>query len=685
MSRRETPASAHAAGSTAPPAAGRLLKDTLAAVEPPDREAGESLRQALAARLGDTSRLGALTNMLGRYAAATRSTPASLAKPPKCTIISCADHGVAAMNLSAYPPETTAQMTANYLLSKGAVANAMANFAGSRLLVADLGIRVPLPSLPGLLDRRIAPGTKNAAKGAAMTREEAVRALETGIELAEKCFAKGCRCFLPGEMGIANTTSSAAIAAALCGLTPETATGRGTNISDERLKVKIEAVRRILEVNRPNPADGLDVLQKVGGFELGCIAGIILGAARRHAIVVLDGFNTGAAALIAQALAPETTGYLLPSHLAAEPAHAAILKKLGLTPCMDMRFRLGEATGSSLVADFLDAAIDACRSVLTDGREANDGRHTCSRQRHDAAYAAKADHAADIISLPQHRSSTERAPYDNAAHKLPKTPALDTAAMEACQKRIDSLAKPIYSLGRLEELAVRLAGVTGLAQPPKGTKRALLVFCTDKIAPLQYAFARHAKAAVSAAPLDASFSAAEAHAFGCEQARKLAKNTPLLGVALAEAPGDACGTKSRLLKEALTHPDGSLAHDAADFLSRVPARLQAEAAALVGAIRAAALCRCFIILDDPATEIIARYAERLHPDVRPYILHVQPAWLALEIASGGGIVACLGLRLVDAALHMLNDMKTFAETAVTVANDGPGKGRQGGEEKGLPT
>ncbi len=690
MSRRETPASAHAAGSTAPPATGRLLKDTLAAVEPPDREADESLRQALAARLGDASRLGALTNMLGRYAAATRSTPAALAKPPKCTIISCADHGVAAMNLSAYPPETTAQMTANYLLSKGAVANAMANFAGSRLLVADLGIRVPLPPLLGLLDRRIAPGTKNAAKGAAMTREEAIRALETGIELAEECFAKGCRCFLPGEMGIANTTSSAAIAAALCGLTPEAATGRGTNISDERLKIKIEVVRRILEVNRPDPTDGLDVLQKVGGFELGCIAGIILGAARRHAIVVLDGFNTGAAALIAQALAPEATGYLLPSHLAAEPAHAVILKKLGLTPCMDMRFRLGEATGSSLVADFLDAAIDACRSVLAGGREANTERHAHARQRHDAAYAAEAEHAVDIISLPQHRSSTERAPYDNAAHKLPKTPALDTAAMEACQKRIDSLAKPIYSLGRLEELAVRLAGVTGLARPPKGAKRALLVFCTDEIAPLQRrlqdTFAAHAQAPVTIAPLDPALSIDEAYAFGYERAKKkLAKNAPLLGLALAEVPGDACGTKSRLLKEALTHPDGSLAHDAADFLSRVPTRLQAEAAALVGAIRAAALCRCFIILDDPATEIIARYTERLHPDVRPYILHVQPAWLALEIASGSGIVACLGLRLIDAALHMLNDMKTFAETAVTVANDGPGKGRQGGEEKGLPT
>ncbi|MEX5286242.1 nicotinate-nucleotide--dimethylbenzimidazole phosphoribosyltransferase [Selenomonas sputigena] len=683
MSRRETPASAHAAGSTAPPAAGRLLKDTLAAVEPPDREAGESLRQALAARLGDTSRLGALTDMLGRYAAATRSTPAALAKPPKCTIISCADHGVAAMNLSAYPPETTAQMTANYLLSKGAVANAMANFAGSRLLVADLGIRVPLPPLPGLLDCRIAPGTKNAAKGAAMTREEAVRALETGIGLAEECFAKGCRCFLPGEMGIANTTSSAAIAAALCGLTPEAATGRGTNISDERLKIKIEVVRRILEVNRPDPTDGLDVLQKVGGFELGCIAGIILGAARRHAIVILDGFNTGAAALIAQVLAPEATGYLLPSHLAAEPAHAAILKKLGLTPCMDMRFRLGEATGSSLVADFLDAAIDACRSVLAGGREANTERHAHARQRQ---YAAPAEHASDTMPLPQHRTGSESAPYDNAVRALPP---LETAAMEACQKRIDSLAKPICSLGRLEELAVRLAGVTGLARPPKGAKRALLVFCTDEIAPLQRrlqdTFAAHAQAPVTIAPLDPALSIDEAYAFGYERAKKLAENTPLLGLALAEAPNDACGTKSRLLREALAHANGSPADEAADFLSRLPASLRAETAALCGAVCAAARCRSFIILDDPATELIAHCIERLHPELRPYILHVQPAWLALEIAGGAGIVACLGMRLVDAALHMLNDMKTFAEAAVTVANDGPGKGRQGGEEKGLST
>ena len=684
MSRRKAPASDHAAGSTAPPAAGRRLKDTLAAIEPPAKEAGDSLRQALAARLGDAAGLGALTAMLGRYAAATRSTPASLAKPPKCTIISCADHGVAAMNLSAYPPETTAQMTANYLLSKGAVANAMANFAGSRLLVADLGIRVPLPPLPGLLDCRIAPGTKNAAKGAAMTREEAIRALETGIGLAEECFAKGCRCFLPGEMGIANTTSSAAIAAALCGLTPETATGRGTNISDERLKVKIEAVRRILEVNRPNPADGLDVLQKVGGFELGCIAGIILGAARRHAIVVLDGFNTGAAALIAQALAPEATGYLLPSHLAAEPAHEAILKKLGLTPCMDMRFRLGEATGSSLVADFLDASIDACRSVLAGGREANTERHAHARQRHDAAYTTEAEHAAD--TTPLQRSESESAPYDNAVRALPP---LETAAMEACQKRIDSLAKPICSLGRLEELAVRLAGVTGLARPPKGAKRALLVFCTDEIAPLQRrlqdTFAAHAQAPVTIAPLDPALSIDEAYAFGYERAKKLAENTPLLGLALAEAPNDACGTKSRLLREALAHADGSLADEAADFLGRLPASLRAEAAALCGAVCAAARCRSFIILDDPATELIAHCIERLHPELRPYILHVQPAWLALEIAGGAGIVACLGMRLVDAALHMLNDMKTFAEAAVTVANDGPGKGRQGGEEKGLST
>ena len=173
------------------------------------------------------------------------------------------------MKVSAYPPSTTVQMTTNYLISRGAVANALSNFAGSDLLVADLGIAAPMEHLPGLLQKKIAFGTKNCAEGAAMTRAQAIEAIEIGIELAAAGVKNGVRCFLPGEMGIANTTSSACVAAVFCDLTPEAATGRGTNISDARLKVKIDVVREALRVNQPDPKDGIDVLAKVGGFEIG--------------------------------------------------------------------------------------------------------------------------------------------------------------------------------------------------------------------------------------------------------------------------------------------------------------------------------------------------------------------------------------------------------------------------------
>ena len=461
-----------------------LVHDTIRAIEPPDDRAGEHLQCDLQEKLPQGVGLGALAALLDRYMCATKSTWEHLEKPKKCTLICCADHGVAEMQVSAYPPETTAQMTANYLLAKGAVANALANFARSDLHVADLGIKAPLPPLLSLIDRKIAHGTKNSAKGAAMTREEALRSLAVGIRLAEDFTAEGCHCFLPGEMGISNTTASAAIAACLCRLTPEQATGRGTNISDERLKKKIEVVRQILAVNRPDASDGIDVLQKVGGFELGCIAGLILGAARRRAVIILDGFNTGAAALVAEALAPAVTGYLLPSHLAAEPAHAAILKKLGLTPYMDMRFRLGEATGSSIVADFLDAAIEAAKKLFAEDAAASDDKEAHVWKRKAAANAAQAEDAQDEMEAMSYRflsksisDNADDAPDDLA---LPSFPALDTIAMAACQKRIDSLAKPIYSLGRLEELAVRLAGVTGEARPPLGARRALLIFAAKE-------------------------------------------------------------------------------------------------------------------------------------------------------------------------------------------------------------
>ena len=659
-----------------------LVHDTIRAIEPPDDKAGENMQCALKEKLPQGVGLGALAVLLDRYMCATKSTWEHLEKPKKCTLICCADHGVAEMQVSAYPPETTAQMTANYLLAKGAVANALANFARSDLHVADLGIKAPLPPLPSLIDRKIAHGTKNSAKGAAMTREEALRSLAVGIRLAEDFTAEGCRCFLPGEMGISNTTASAAIAACLCRLTPEQATGRGTNISDERLKKKIEVVRQILAVNRPDASDGIDVLQKVGGFELGCIAGLILGAARRRAVVILDGFNTGAAALIAEALAPAVTGYLLPSHLAAEPAHAAILKKLGLTPYMDMRFRLGEATGSSIVADFLDAAIEAAKSLFAEDAAASDGKEAHAWKRKAAADAAQTKEAqAEMKAVPYRLLSksmsddADDAPDDLA---LPSFPALDTVAMAASQKRIDSLAKPIYSLGRLEELAVRLAGITGEARPPLGARRALLIFAAKEPSARQKrlisAFAAHAEAPVTLALLDWDSKPAEAFAFGQKIARELAADGSLLGLALAAETDEMAREKAARYDEAFRPAKEGTA--ILGLLQNLPPALQREAAALLGALCVAAENRCLVLLDDPATESIAHLAETLAPTLKPYLLHVQSDYLALALPASCGIAASLGMRLVDAALHMENDMKTFAETAVAVAADGPGKGRQ---------
>ena len=659
-----------------------LVHDTIRAIELLDDRAGENMQCALEEKLPQGVGLGALAALLDRYMCATKSTWEHLEKPKKCTLICCADHGVAEMQVSAYPPETTAQMTANYLLAKGAVANALANFARSDLHVADLGIKAPLPPLPSLIDRKIAHGTKNSAKGAAMTREEALRSLAVGIRLAEDFTAEGCRCFLPGEMGISNTTASAAIAACLCRLMPEQATGRGTNISDERLKKKIEVVRQILAVNHPDASDGIDVLQKVGGFELGCIAGLILGAARRRAVVILDGFNTGAAALIAEALAPAVTGYLLPSHLAAEPAHAAILKKLGLTPYMDMRFRLGEATGSSIVADFLDAVIEAAKSLFAEDAAASDDKEAHVWKRNAAANAAQADEAQDEMKAMSYRFLS-KSMYDDADDALddlalPSFPALDTIAMAASQKRIDSLAKPIYSLGRLEELAVRLAGVTGEARPPLGARRALLIFAAKEPSARQKrlisAFAAHAEAPVTLALLDWDSKPAEAFAFGQKIARELAADGSLLGLALAAETDEKAREKAARYDEAFrpAKEDATLL----GLLQNLSPALQREAAALLGALCAAAESRCIVLLDDPATESVAHLAETLAPTLKPYLLHVQSDYLTLALPASCGVAASLGMRLVDAALHMENDMKTFAETAVAVAADGPGKGRQ---------
>lgn len=339
-----------------------LLEETLLKITMPNADIMEQVEARLNNR--PAKGLGKLRSMVKQYAAIV-GDPVPIA-PRNCMVITCADHGVARQGISAYPVETTLHMTANYLVSKGASANAFANFCGADMVVADIGIAGDLSDIPGLWQRKIAYGTQDFTKGPAMTEQQALRAVETGIEIVNDRVRLGYNCFSLGEMGIGNTTSSAAVVAAFTGLDAARVTGRGTGISDSRMEVKINAVRQGLAINKPNHKDGLDVLAKVGGFEIGALAGVILGAAANRSAVVIDGLNTTAAALIANAICPKCQSYMFASHLSGEPAHIIALRFLELEACVNMGVRLGEAIGASVVVDMLKVAVDAFNYIASE-------------------------------------------------------------------------------------------------------------------------------------------------------------------------------------------------------------------------------------------------------------------------------------------------------------------------------
>ena len=340
-----------------------LLDETLNQIQPLDEDAMEkavSRWKDLYLGMGD---LGKMETMVTQFAGITGEAMPAI--PKCCTVIACADHGVYAEGVCAYPQSTTVGMTRAYVETKGAAANAMAYYARSDMVVVDMGINADMSGVPNLLDRKIAWGTKNIAEGPAMTRDEAIRSIETGIEIAEEKAKEGYKAFTIGEMGISNTTSSACILGAFNHWNAIEVTGRGTNISDERLRHKVEVVQKALDVNHPDPNDGLDVLSKVGGFEYGCMTGVILGAAANHALTIIDGFNTTASAFIAKALCPEVVHYLMASHLSLEQAHKKSLAALGLTEYIDLDFRLGEAIGAGIQTRMLDYALSVYRECAT--------------------------------------------------------------------------------------------------------------------------------------------------------------------------------------------------------------------------------------------------------------------------------------------------------------------------------
>ena len=274
------------------------------------------------------------------------------------------DHGVTEEGVSAFPREVTPQMVYNFV-NGGAGVNALARHAGAELTVVDMGVDHDFEALDGLLVNKIGYGTANFAKGPAMSREDAVRCLEAGIALAIQCQGNGVDLVGTGDMGIGNTTPSAAIVAAFSQLPVADVTFRGTGIDDEALKRKVEIIEKGLVVNQPDRNDPVDVLAKVGGFEIGGIAGLVLGCAAVGIPVVVDGFISTAGALIASELHPNVKDYIFAAHKSVEIGHIHMLERIGQEPILDLRMRLGEGTGAALAMTLIEASLRGYREIAT--------------------------------------------------------------------------------------------------------------------------------------------------------------------------------------------------------------------------------------------------------------------------------------------------------------------------------
>ena len=340
----------------------RELEETIARIAPLDEEAMAAARarqDSLTKPAGSLGRLEQLSVQLAGIQGRARPRVEH-----KAIITMAADHGVAAEGVSAYPAEVTPQMVANFLRG-GAAINVLARHVGARVVVVDMGVAGAVPPHPLLVSRRVAAGTRNMARGAAMTRAQALVALKAGIAVVSAETARGLDVVGTGDMGIGNTTAASAIVATLTGESPAAVTGRGTGLDDDGLRHKIAVVEQALAVNCPDPDDALDVLAKVGGFEIAGLAGVILGAAARRVAVVVDGFISGAAALVAQGLCPRSRDYLVAAHLSVEVGHRAVMRRLDLLPLLDLNMRLGEGTGAALGISLVEAAAKTLNEMAT--------------------------------------------------------------------------------------------------------------------------------------------------------------------------------------------------------------------------------------------------------------------------------------------------------------------------------
>jgi nicotinate-nucleotide--dimethylbenzimidazole phosphoribosyltransferase len=343
------------------------LKSLLTNITNTNGKFGEEAQQRLDSLTKPQGSLGRLEEFAKQLVAITESSMPDLDK--KVVFTFAGDHGVADEGVSAFPKEVTAQMVLNFVHG-GAGINVIARHAGAEVVVVDIGVDYDFGDVGTrrdvpLLIKKVVSGTRNMRKNSAMTREEAEKCIQVGVELADEYAKKGYKIFGTGEMGIANTTPSSAITSVITGKSVEDITGRGTGINDEIWKNKVQVIKDSIHFNKPDASDPVDLLSKIGGTEIAGIAGLIIGAAANKIPVVIDGFISTVGALIAYLIEPKTKDYMFAAHMSQEVGHRAVLEKIGLRPILDLDLRLGEGTGAALSMMVIDAGLKIYKEMAT--------------------------------------------------------------------------------------------------------------------------------------------------------------------------------------------------------------------------------------------------------------------------------------------------------------------------------
>lgn len=339
-----------------------IVETTRERIKPVNQELMQQAQVRLDAKTKPPGSLGRLEEFARRMVAISGMGSPDTSK--KVIYTFAGDHGITDEGVALYPKAVTAQMVHNFLAG-GAGVNVLARHVGAEVRVVDVGVDNDFGDLAGVIHRKVARGTRNFAKGPAMTREEMLAAITVGIDLAEQCRVEGVALVGTGEMGIGNTTPSSAIIAAISGKAVRDVTHRGTGIDDDALALKIRVIEQGLAINKPDPTNPLDVLAKVGGLEIAAIAGLVLGCAANGIPVVIDGFISTAGALIASELNPNVRDYIFAAHRSMEIGHSFMLERIGVEPILNLNLRLGEGTGAALAMSLIEAGVKTLNEMAT--------------------------------------------------------------------------------------------------------------------------------------------------------------------------------------------------------------------------------------------------------------------------------------------------------------------------------